>query len=274
VVTASAVEVGTNPKDRNLGTVWALLIVGAVGAWALLFVMWVGPRDVLAKIFATDSVSSSQLAALGDSFGLVTALFSGLAVYLVYLTYAAQRDELGHIKQQFEVDRRRQASAGLVDRLDKQLAIVESGNRLGRDLLDWMNDQLDAPIVGFIAADNRTPTQRWEDILDSVHLPSVEPLQLIVNTLSAVAEVTSRAADEQEKKDIASLARSVLRREDVLPLLYSCAVLCRSDSVALNRLSSLLASVGLRPKVISRLPLDAVPISDVNTLDDTHFVGG
>lgn len=253
---------------------WALVFIGGlVLFWCALLVYWIGPKIVWDQISAPGLVKPSGLASVGSSFGFISAVFSGLAVYLVYLTYSAQRDELKQLRTHFEMERRRQGIVFLLKRLAKEMEAVAGSMRQfeGRRLLSWMNGELESKFTD-VAVDNLlTPTERWQRIVDAHALPDHEPCVAVVYLLDAIAS-SFVTCSEPEKVEIAAQCRTVITETEIFPLLYSCAMQLRRSQAALGRTGELFLAIGLRPRFMARLPLAFVPVSDVLTVEDTYFV--
>jgi hypothetical protein len=253
------------PRARTFTSV----VAGFFLLWLAAVIVWIGPSVVWENATSIGSTSARTLGEIGDSFGIATAVFSGAAVVLVFLTYVSQKEELRSLREHFGLEQRRQRVSYLVERLERQLRVVSSGELAGADLIRWMNRELSTHFALEVALP-RTAAQRWLHILDELPpLPDVEPLSPAAYTIQALSKVAGEIQNEGEMEELAALTRSVISTDSLIPLLYCVAKTLRGRPTELVGASLLFRSLGLRPIVISAFDLSAVPGGVPATIDDT-----
>lgn len=89
----------------------ALLVIGVV--LLVVYALFIGIVMVADIKTGGTSLGVSLTGAFGDSFGVLTSVFSGLAAYLVYLTLKSQRTELELTRRELESSREAQGKQAI-----------------------------------------------------------------------------------------------------------------------------------------------------------------
>lgn len=255
--------------SKRRTALWVITPSAVFLLWLVCVIAWTGPRLVFSRAFATGEITLQGLGSFGDSFGVVTALFSGIAVVLVYLTYGTQKAELNHLRAHLGIEQRRQRASEFLNRMESKLERATLGNQSGSDLVRWMNNQLEE-VFPMEVVMGGSAERKWRAVLDRAGpLPDTEPLMPAVFNLLGLARVYAEAAQPGEAKEIADLARSAVTTEALIPFLYATAVTLRGRHEELRLVSNFLAAIGVRPVITRAFDLSQVPGGIPLTLDDT-----
>lgn len=224
---------------------------------------------MLGRATSVGEITLQGLGSFGDSFGVVTAFFSGVAVVLVYLTYDTQKAELNHLREHLSLEQRRQRASQFLSRMELKFQEATSGNRSGRDLIHWMHGELDHVFFMEVTIGGNAE-RRWRAVLDGgTPLPDVEPLTPVVYSFLGLARVFSEAAQPEEATELADLTKSAITSEAFVPLLYATAVTLRGRIEELNLASNLFAAIGIKPLISNSFELSQVPGCIPQAIDDT-----
>jgi hypothetical protein len=82
-----------------------LIAIGAFAMWGVAVIWLLDLRDVLSALSKPGRLRIEDVGALGDSFGVVTSLFSALAFAAIVLTLLYQREEMRDMRAQMKGDR-------------------------------------------------------------------------------------------------------------------------------------------------------------------------
>lgn len=237
--------------------------------WLVCVVIWTGPDLVASHASAVGKTSIQTLGMFGDSFGVVTAFFSAIAVILVYLTYNTQKEELNHLREHLAGEQRRQRASQSLARLEEKLQTVALGNLSGLELIAWMNGQLEEVFPMEVALGG-TPERKWTAVLDGPRaLPDVSVLAPAVYSLLGLARVYDEVDQATEANELADLVRSLITTDALLPLLYASAMTLRGRRAELGLVAKVFEKIEVRPVLTKAFDLSVVPGGVPLTLDDT-----
>jgi hypothetical protein len=206
------------PMGPYAATIGVLL---AIVSWALFVVFATKGEGFWTNLWRPSAHSVESVGAFGDSFGPLTACFSGLAVILVYMTFALQKREFEALQRHLQANERRERWETLLNRLHDAIKTAQSGSKTGQELLNWMNSKLAHPmtVAGSDSAEPRTV--RWES-LSSGALPDTECLEVAAECLVGLSRIYV-ASTPDEQATFVSFLRTVVGRRHAMPLLLACA---------------------------------------------------
>lgn len=197
------------------------IVVLAVVLWAMFVVLATTPDGFSESLLRRAAYSVESAGAFGDSFGALTACFSGLAVVLVYLTFALQKNEFEALQRHLAADERIKRWESLLARLQQISTTAQSGSKTGHDLLDWMDSELRLPMAERESDANATRASRWQSLASS-SIPDTECLEPAAECLVGLSRIYVASRQEEREAFVSSL-RTVIGRRHLRPLLLACA---------------------------------------------------
>ena len=188
------------------------LVVLSVVLYGLAIVIVLGPSDVLHALTTENAVSVSDLGSFGDSFSVLTCLFSGLAFAGVLMSLTAQRAEMREMRVQMRLDRATQLLMLLMEKFIEVRREITVRTKAGAELRgDKAVSHLQMGLFEeFAQAKSSRPADESplellreitrgggvSSIVTSIHLQLGQYLRLIV----AMIELLSDVPDEDRER--------------------------------------------------------------------------
>lgn len=220
---------------------YAVLAVGAI----LLSVAAYG-SIVIWLTWPVSELSISNAGAFGDTFGLTTSLFSGLAFAGIVITILHQRQELTESREIFRIQRFEGSFYRLLDLYRENLASIriveEDSVYVGIDALNYTCKRLNRAMqkyAGFLEIEEKRPLYEVQLFIEVQKLLIRQARYL--GTLRAILELIERdLKDNGEREPYWDIVASQVTSAEAKYIFYCCLVSEKND-----RLRQLMHSSGL-----------------------------
>jgi preprotein translocase subunit SecG len=170
------------------------------------------------------SYSMSSAAALGDSFGIVNALFSGLAFAGLIITVLLQREELRESREIFKAQKFEDAFYRLLDfyrnNLNEISIDVDGGAKTGVAGLSYQLRKFQGAIAS--QENNNTTEDDSERLFERINY-ILKPQSRYLGTLESLLSLVKKdVTDYEESKFYIKLIASQLTVHEVKYIFYRC----------------------------------------------------